>query len=67
MKLFLPSAGLALSFAQDQGFDSSYVANQQRIRNAKAYEISSLLENVIPDLEDSIPANGLKNYGCTGV
>ena len=53
MKLFVPSAVIALVKGE--------------IRTVETYEIFSLLEHFIPDLEDAIPTNGLEDYGCTGV
>ena len=62
MKLFLPSAGLMLALAEE-----GTIADPPKGVRSANFEIFSLLEHVIPDLEDSIPANGLKNYGCAGV
>ena len=43
----------------------------QRLRSApvprEAYAIFKLLRHIMPDIEDTIPINGLENYGCTGV
>jgi len=66
MKLFVPSVGFMLTFAQEDASGALVPLAAQQLRNS-AYEISSILDHMIPDLEDSIPSNGLKNYGCTGV
>ena len=68
MKLFVQSAGLALVLANELLDDPSIAfVEDQGLRNVETFEIFSLLEHIIPDLGDVIPANGLENYGCTGV
>ena len=66
MKLFVPSAGLALALANEDGAFDAAVLEALKLRNTET-NIFSLLGYVIPDLEDSIPAGGLEDYGCSGV